>query len=71
MISVDCSLSYPVWVRKYLWTRSRVKVCVVVHDFSMNLSETFRINVNMDFAHTNRGRFLIKANWGFEIWPFK
>ena len=27
--------------------------------FSMNLSETFRINVNMDFAHTNRGHFLI------------
>ena len=27
--------------------------------FSTNLSETFRINVNMDFAHTNRGRFLI------------
>ena len=27
--------------------------------FSMNLSETFRINVNMDFAHNNRGRFLI------------
>ena len=26
--------------------------------FSMNLPETFRINVNMDFAHTNRGRFL-------------
>ena len=27
--------------------------------FSMNLSETFRINVNMDFAHINHGRFLI------------
>ena len=27
--------------------------------FSMNLSETFRINENMDFAHTNLGRFLI------------
>ena len=27
--------------------------------FAMNLSETFRINVNMDFAHTNHGRFLI------------
>ena len=25
--------------------------------FLMNLSETFRINVNMDFAHTNHGRF--------------
>ena len=27
--------------------------------FSMNLSETFRINVNMDFAHTSHDRFLI------------
>ena len=27
--------------------------------FSMNLSETVRINVNMDFAHSNCGRFLI------------
>ena len=27
--------------------------------FSINLPETFRINVNMDFAHTNHGRFLI------------
>ena len=27
--------------------------------FSMNLSETFRIMVNMDFAHTSQGRFLI------------
>ena len=28
-------------------------------NFSMNLSETVRINVNMKFAHTNCGRFLI------------
>ena len=28
-------------------------------NFSMNLSEAFRINVNMDFAHNNPGRFLI------------
>ena len=27
----------------------------------MNLSETFRIDVNMDFANTNHGGFLIKA----------
>ena len=27
--------------------------------FSMNLSETFTIYVNMDFANTNHGRFLI------------
>ena len=27
--------------------------------FSMNLSGSFRINVNMDFSLTNRGRFLI------------
>ena len=27
--------------------------------FSMHLSETVRINVNMDFAHNNPGRFLI------------
>ena len=30
--------------------------------FSINLSETLRINVNMDFAHNNRGLFLIKAS---------
>ena len=35
-----------------------VRYGLLLH-FSMNLSETFRINVNMDFAHTNRGRFLI------------
>ena len=34
------------------------KSLLLLH-FSMNLSETFRINVNMDFAHTNHGRFLI------------
>ena len=34
------------------------KSLLLLH-FSMNLSETFRINVNMDFAHTNSGRFLI------------
>ena len=28
--------------------------------FQRNLSESFRINVNMDFSHTNCGRFLIK-----------
>ena len=33
--------------------------------FSMNLSETFRIDVNMDFAHTNHGRFLIFDFFGF------
>ena len=27
--------------------------------FFMNLYETFRIDVNMDFANTNHGRFLI------------
>ena len=27
--------------------------------FSMNFSETFRINVNIDFAHINHGQFLI------------
>ena len=27
----------------------------------MNLSETFTIDVNMDFANTNHGGFLIKA----------
>ena len=36
------------------------KSILLLH-FSMNLSETFRINVNMDFAHTNHGRFLNKA----------
>ena len=30
--------------------------------FSMNFSETFKINVNMDFALTNHSRFLIKAS---------
>ena len=30
--------------------------------FLMNLSETFRINLKMDFAHTNDGRFLIEAS---------
>ena len=34
------------------------KSLLLLH-FSMNLSETFRIDVNMDFAHTNYGRFLI------------
>ena len=34
------------------------KSLLLLH-FSTNLSETFRINVNMDFAHTNRSRFLI------------
>ena len=34
------------------------KSILLLH-FSMNLSETFRIDVNMDFAHTNHGRFLI------------
>ena len=34
------------------------KSLLLLH-FSMNLSETVRINVNMDFAHTNYGRFLI------------
>ena len=34
------------------------KSLLLLH-FSMNLSETFRIDVNMDFAHTNHGRFLI------------
>ena len=44
--------------------------------FSMNLSETFRIDVNMDFAHTNHGRFLIYAskkilspNYWYMSWP--
>ena len=37
------------------------KSLLLLH-FSMNLSETFRIVVNMDFAHTNRGRFLIYAS---------
>ena len=32
------------------------KSLLLLH-FSMNLSETFRIDVNMDFAHTNHGRF--------------
>ena len=34
------------------------KSLLLLH-FSTNLSETFRINENMDFAHTNHGRFLI------------
>ena len=34
------------------------KSLLLLH-FSMNLSETLRINVNMDFVHTNGGRFLI------------
>ena len=34
------------------------KSLLLLH-FAMNLSETFRIDVNMDFAHTNNGRFLI------------
>ena len=34
------------------------KSLLLLH-FSMNLSETVRINVNMDFAHTYHGRFLI------------
>ena len=34
------------------------KSLLLLH-FSTNLSETFRINVNMNFAHTNRGRFFI------------
>ena len=35
------------------------KSLLLLH-FSMNLSESYRINVNMDFAHTIRGRFLIE-----------
>ena len=45
--------------------------------FSMNLSETLRINVNMDFTNTTSGRFnfepkILKKGGkrGFEIWPF-
>ena len=34
------------------------KSLLLLH-FSMNLSETFRIDVNMDFAHTNHGRFFL------------
>ena len=34
------------------------KSLLLLH-FSTNFSETFRINVNMDFAHTNDGRFFI------------
>ena len=34
--------------------------------FSMNLSENFRINVNMDFAHTNHGLFVIWASNKFK-----
>ena len=34
------------------------KSILLLH-FSMKLSETFKINVNMDFAHTNFSRFLI------------
>ena len=32
---------------------------VLLLHFLKNLSKSFGINVNMDFAHTNRGRFLI------------
>ena len=50
--------------------------------FSINLSETFRINVNMDFSHTNRKNFKLKIQrkkpgfsrifgsaffWGFKL----
>ena len=35
---------------------------VSILHFSMNLSETFRIDVNMDFANTNDGGFLIYAS---------
>ena len=46
------------------------KSLLLLH-FSMNLSETFRINVNMDFVHTNRGQ----ANFGFwalkKMWSIK
>ena len=35
---------------------------LLLQHFLMNLSETFRINVNMDFAHTYHGRFLIWAS---------
>ena len=50
------------------------KSLLILH-FSMNFSETFRINVNMDFAHTNHVGgvgFLVNdtwAKWSFEIWP--
>ena len=37
------------------------KSLLLLH-FSMNLSKSFRINVNIDFAHTIRGRFLIEAS---------
>ena len=40
------------------------KSLLLLH-FSTNLSETFRINVNMDFAHTNCGRFKIQKKPGF------
>ena len=40
----------------YLKTPFCPSVIHLLH-FSMNLSETFRINVNMDVAHTNHGRF--------------
>ena len=56
------------------------KSLLLLH-FSTNFSETFRINVNMDFAQTNHGFFGFWAQgvgffvndtwakWGFEIWP--
>ena len=37
------------------------KSLLLLH-FSINLSETFRININMDFSHTSRDRFLIKIS---------
>ena len=44
------------------------KSLLLLH-FSMNLSETFRIDVNMDFAHTNFGRFFSKLK--IKIWEKK
>ena len=32
---------------------------LLLQHFSMNFSKTFRINVNIDFAHTHHSRFLI------------
>ena len=43
------------------------KSLLLLH-FSTNFSETFRINVNMDFAHTNHGRFFLLFRPPKKIW---
>ena len=66
-ILLQKSLKWPYISKTSLLPKCHSPKSLLLLHFSMNLSETFRINVNMHFAHTNRGRNPDKkpANFGF------